>query len=86
MDEDIIQVAPPMLLKNWLLQMLQFCYESDLEKISRSSQSIGNLVMLLSSKFHISELSLSKVTVVQSWTIQNGNHLKIAFLSFDTSC
>ena len=66
MDEDIIQVAPPMLLKNWLLQMLQFCYENDLEKIPRSLQSIGNLMMLLSSKFHVSELSLSKVTEVQS--------------------
>jgi len=79
MDEDTIQVAPPMLLKNWLLQRLQFFYENDLEKISRSLQSIGNLVMLLSSKFHVSELSLSKVTVVQSWTIQNGKSLQNCF-------
>jgi len=86
MDKDTIQVAHPMLLKNWLLQKHQFCYENYLEKILRSLQSIDNLMMLLSSKFHVSELSLSKVTAVQSWTVQNGKSPQIAFLSFNTSC
>ena len=65
-------MVPPMLLKNWLLQKLQFCYKNDLEKISRSLLSIGNFIMLLCSKFHISELSLSKVKPVQILLVRNG--------------
>ena len=67
--------------KNSLLQKLQIRYENDLEKTSRSLQLIRNSMMLLSSKFHVSELSFSKVTAVQSLTVQNSNHHKISLLT-----
>lgn len=51
--------------------MLQVRYEKDFEKFSRSLHSIEYLRMLLSSKFNVSELSLSKVTAVQILTLQN---------------
>jgi hypothetical protein len=57
-------VAPPILLKKLLLK-LPVRYEDDLEKISMSLQSIGNLKMLSSSEFHVSESSLSKVIAAQ---------------------
>jgi hypothetical protein len=60
MAGDVTPVAPPMLLKK-ALQKLPVRYEDELEKISMSLQSIGNLKMLSSLEFHVSESSLSKV-------------------------
>jgi hypothetical protein len=64
MAGDVTPVAPPILLKKLLLK-LPVRYEDDLEKISMSLQSIGNLKMLSSSEFHVSESSLSKVIAAQ---------------------
>ena len=71
MVEEVILVVPSMFLKKRLLKKPLIYYENDLEKISRSLQLIGNLVMLLSSKFHVSKLSLSKVAAIQILTVQN---------------
>ena len=70
----------PYVAEKRLLKKPQIHYENDLEKISRSLHFITNKMMLLSSKFHVSELSWSKVTTVQSLTVLNDNHLKIPFL------
>ena len=70
-----------MSLKKAFCKSFRFAMKMTLKKISRSLQLIRNLMMLLSSKFHVSELSFSKVTAVQSLTVQNSNHLKISLLT-----
>jgi hypothetical protein len=71
-----------------LLQKLTVRYEDYLEKISMSLQSIGNLKMLPSSDFHVSESSLSKVIpeAAQSLTVQSRKSPQNYFLWLTSTC